>query len=68
MESPVSRKFSQLGPEMSKALTEKLVAEMRPTIEPKIQALQASMEKDLGLNPAPAAGVAPPASAPARKK
>lgn len=55
LESPTSKKFGQAGLEMSKALTEKLVADMRPAIEPKLKALQSSMEKDLGIAPAPAA-------------
>ena len=65
LESPVSKKFGQAAPEMSKALTEKLVADMRPTIDPKVKTLQASMAKTLGLPPA---GASAPASAPARAK
>lgn len=60
LESPVSRKFGQAGPEMSKSLTEKLVADMRPAIDPKVKALQASMAKTLGLPPA---GASAPVSA-----
>ncbi len=40
IESPVNRKYQALGVEMQKALGEKLVAEMRPVIEPKLRALQ----------------------------
>ena len=65
LESPVSKKFGQATPEMGKALTEKLVADMRPTIDPKVKALQATMAKTLGLPPA---GASAPASAPARAK
>ena len=39
IESPVNRKYQAMGAEMQKALTEKLVAELRPTIEPKLKAL-----------------------------
>jgi hypothetical protein len=39
IESPVNRKYQALGGEMQKALAEKLVAELKPTIEPKLKAL-----------------------------
>jgi uncharacterized protein len=40
IESPVNRKYQALGGEMQKALAEKLVADLRPTLEPKLRALQ----------------------------
>ena len=52
IESPVNRKFQSLGGEMQKALAEKLVAEMRPLIEPKLRALQQTV----------AGRISPPAS------
>jgi hypothetical protein len=51
LESPVNRKYQALGGEMQKALAEKLVAEMRPTIEPKLQATAARWSA-VGLAPA----------------
>ena len=57
IESPVNRKYQALGAEMQKALTEKLVAEIRPTIEPKLKALNQSIGNRL----------APAASAPTGK-
>lgn len=39
IESPVNRKYQALGPEMQRALGEKVVAEVKPTIEPKLKAL-----------------------------
>jgi len=54
MESPVNRKFQQLGGEMQKALMEKLVTETQGTVQPKVKALEQSVGKRLGL-PAPAA-------------
>ncbi len=63
IESPVNRKFQQLGAEMQKGLTEKLVAETKLLIEPKIRALDRSVGNRLGLQ-APAAR-APAARAPA---
>ncbi|MCU0813074.1 MAG: hypothetical protein MUC32_01680 [Burkholderiaceae bacterium] len=43
LESPVNRKFQSLGGEMQRSLTEKLVAESKPAIEPKLRALQQSV-------------------------
>ncbi len=65
MESPVFAKFQSLGGEMQKVLLEKLVAESRPQVEPKLQALNDAVAKRLGLSsgtgPAPAASGARPA-------
>ncbi len=58
IESPVNRKFTQLGGEMQKVLMDKLVADMQGTIEPKVKTLEQSIVKSLGL---------PMASAPAAK-
>jgi len=58
IESPVNRKFQQLGGEMQKALSDKLVAETRGAIDPKIRALEQSVAGRLGIQavpPAPAA-------------
>ncbi len=59
MESPVNKKFTQMNGEFQKALGEKLVAETRGVIEPKIKALDASIGKRLGLTAPPAAASAP---------
>jgi len=40
LESPVKKKFESLVPQMQKALGDKLAADMRPTIEPKIESLR----------------------------
>jgi hypothetical protein len=66
IESPVNRKFLQLGGEMQKALLEKLVSETQGLVEPKVKALEQSIGKRLGL-PAPAATVAPKAAKPPAK-
>ena len=63
LESPVIRKFQGMTGDMQKALTEKLVSETKPDIEPKVRAMQQAVAKRLGLT-APAAGAA---SAPAKK-
>ena len=62
IESPAYIKFQGLGDEMQKALLEKLVTETRPTIEPKVLALDQSIAKRLGIPVAPA-GAAPAAPA-----
>jgi hypothetical protein len=57
MESPVNRKFLQLGGDMQRGLLEKLVGETRGQIEPKLKALEQSVAKRLGVP----ASSAPPA-------
>lgn len=61
MENPLSRKYAAMGSEMQRALAEKLAADARPSVEPKLQALQASLAKRLGITQpgAPASGPAP---------
>jgi uncharacterized protein len=49
IESPVNRKFLQLGGEMQKSLNDKLVAETRPSIEPKVRAMEIAVAAHLGL-------------------
>lgn len=60
LESPAYAKYMQLSGDLNKALLEKLVADTRPTIEPKVKALEASIGKRLNA----AAGA--PAAAPAK--
>ena len=55
MESPVNRKYLQMGNELQKALGEKLVAQTKAAVEPKVKALEQVIVKHLGLPPAPAA-------------
>jgi uncharacterized protein len=57
LESPVQRKFMQLNGEMSQSLMQKLVAETRGQVEPKLASLQQTIGKRLGADQ--------PASAPA---
>ncbi|MDC6169186.1 DUF2059 domain-containing protein [Paucibacter sp. XJ19-41] len=61
-ESPVNKKYNQMGAEMQKALTEKLVAETRSTVEARLKTLEQNMVKQLGITPPPA-----PAASPAKK-
>ena len=73
LSSPLRKKYDELNPKMGEALTKQLVAETKPTIEPKLRALDASVAKALGAPtsaPAGAQGKAPaaaPAKAPAKK-
>jgi len=60
LESPVNRKYSSLLGDMQRALGEKLVAETRPDIDPKVRALEQSMARKInaaiGSASAPASG------------
>ena len=49
LENAALIKFQQTLPEMQNALGEKLVAETRSTIEPKVQALEQTVTRRLGL-------------------
>lgn len=57
IDSPINRKYQSLGGDMMKSLTEKLVAELQPSIEPKLKALQQTIGGRLN----PAAGASAPA-------
>ena len=61
IESPVNRKFLQLGGEMQNVLIDKLVAETQGVIEPKVKALDQAIAARLGLSAAAAAPTAPKA-------
>jgi uncharacterized protein len=68
LESPVSRKYQQVTPEIQSAFVQKLVAESRPVVDPKLKQLDDAIRGALGLPPAAAARPpAPPASKPATK-
>lgn len=59
LESPLNRKYQAMGPEMQRALGEKLVAETRSTIEPKVKALEQQVVKRLQPPPAAASSAKP---------
>ena len=73
IESPVYIKFQKMGDEMQQQLIAKLVSDTRPTIEPKVRALEQTIAKRLGVaGPAPSGNAAPrapakPAAKPASK-
>lgn len=52
LESPVYNKYQQLGGDMQKVLLEKLLADTRGAIEPKVVALDQAVGKRLGTNAA----------------
>jgi uncharacterized protein len=62
LESPLSKKFAQVDRELGNTLAEKVVADTRGSVEPKLKALEATLAKRLGLPVAasgPASGAAP---------
>lgn len=70
MESPVNKKFGQMNGDLQKSIGEKLVADTRSQVEPKVKALEQSIAKRLGVTApaaAPAANGAGAAAAPASK-
>ena len=67
IESPVYRRFQQVGAEFEKALIDKLVAELRNVIDPKVRALDQALVARLGLPAKPAQGAASGAARPAAK-
>jgi len=68
IESPVNRKFLQLGGEMQNALIDKLVAETQAVVEPKVRALEQAIGKRLAQAAPAAAPAAPAAVAPKAAK
>lgn len=67
LESPVIRKFQGMAGDMQRALSEKVVAESKADIEPKVRAVQQTVAKRLGITPAPNGGASGSAPAPAKK-
>lgn len=65
--SPLRKKYDEANPRMGEALTKQLVAETKPTIEPKLRALDAAVAKALGAPADGAAAARAPAKAPAKK-
>jgi uncharacterized protein YqgV (UPF0045/DUF77 family) len=49
LESPANRKFQAMAGDMQRALGEKLVADTRPLIEPKVRTLEESLRKRLEI-------------------
>ena len=64
LESPVSKKFAQIDGEIAGTLAQKVVADTRGTIEPRLKALEASLAKRLGVTSPPNGGASAPKKAP----
>lgn len=65
--SPVSKKYQEVNPQLQSALAEKVVADTRTSIEPKLEQLDKAVAKALGAPAAPANGNGAKAPAPAKK-
>jgi uncharacterized protein len=61
IESPVYSRFQALSEDMQNVLLDKLVAETRATIEPKVKVLEQSVGKRLGMTETAPAAAKPPA-------
>ncbi|MCB1983406.1 MAG: hypothetical protein KDF63_16390, partial [Rhodoferax sp.] len=59
LQSPAWRKYQQLAPEMQRALGEKLVADVKPQLEPRLKALDRTMAGKLGMTDTAAPAAAP---------
>ncbi len=68
LESSVNKKYLQLGPEMQNGFLQKLVAEVRPLLDPKLQVLETRVRAALGVPAGPAASAAPAAAGSAAAK
>lgn len=65
-ESPVYRRYQQVGAEFEKALIDKLVAELRSVIDPKVRALDQALVARLGIPAKPAQAAASGTARPAK--
>lgn len=59
-DSPVNRKYQQLGPEMQNAFVQKLVPDARPVVDPKLQALEGRVRALVTPAVTPGSGAAAP--------
>ncbi len=67
-ESPVSQKFSMANAELQKAIVQKVMGEAGPTLDGRFKTLQATLAKQLGIQPQPPASAPKPAASAAPKK
>lgn len=66
IESPVYGKFQRMGEDMQKVLIDKVVADTRGTIEPKVRALEQTVARRLGVTSAAPAAKGSAARTPAK--
>jgi uncharacterized protein len=62
MESPTFAKFQAMGGELQRTLVEKLVADTKPQVEPKLRGLEETIAKRLGVTPEGNKAAAPAAA------
>jgi uncharacterized protein len=69
MESPASKKYSEIGGQLPGRISERLVSETRATVEPKLKALEQSVTAKLkaAATAGPTASAPKPAASGARK-
>jgi hypothetical protein len=65
LNSPLTRKFGQLAPQMQQSLSQKIIDEAKPAVTPKLLALQETLMRRLGIPNAGATGAASAAARPA---
>lgn len=56
LESPVSKKFQQIGAEIEDVLAQRVMADTRASVEPRLRTLQLSVATRLGVSPPRSAG------------
>jgi len=66
IESPVYGKFQRMGDDMQKALIDKLVADTRNSVEPKVRTLEQTVAKRLGVTTPAGAATSGAPRAPAK--
>jgi uncharacterized protein len=59
LESPVFVKYQQMGDDLRKQFADKLVADTRSTIEPKVHTMEESVARRLGVTATPVPGSRP---------
>lgn len=52
LEAPAYKKFQLLAPDMGNAFGQKVVADLRPVLDPKLKALEQTITSTLGVTPA----------------
>ena len=61
LESPVNKKYAQMGGDFQRVLSEKLVPQTRASVEPKVKTLEDSIARHLGITASPATTASAPA-------
>jgi uncharacterized protein len=67
LENPAYKKYQAALPDLSNAFAEKLIADLRPVLDPKLKTLEQNVAKALGL-PLPGEGAEKPAGKSKTKK